>query len=285
MRNVTVKLMGGIGNQMFQYAAGYKVAKRLGSKITFDTNFLEDRTTGVVYRDFDLSIFKNIDNDISNAPDQYCGKFVINEEKFPIILNDRLLDQIDQDIYIDGFFQRHNLVDESLKDIFVFSEYESDGCVEIDKSAKLSNSLMINVRRADYVSRKNANLFHGVLEMNYFKSSINKLPFECDRIFVFSDDVEWCHANFSSFKNVKVVEHNLAGHKFKDYLQMMSKFSNIIIPNSTFAWWAAWLSDSNKIAQNIIAPGKSLWFSGAPGKSVGLIPENWTSIEKFDISC
>jgi hypothetical protein len=119
--------------------------------------------------------------------------------------------------------------------------------------------------------------------MNYFKSAINKLPFEYDRIFVFSDDVEWCHANFSNFKNIKVVEHNLAGYKFKDYLQMMSKFSNMIIPNSTFAWWAAWLADMNGISKNIIAPGTSLWFAGEPGKSVGLIPKNWKTVEKGEL--
>jgi len=283
MSKVIVKLMGGLGNQMFQYAAAYRVAKRRGSTIIFDTNFLEDRTTNVVHRDFDLSIFKNIKCEICNEPEQNQGKFIIDEEKFSILLNENLLDQINQDVYINGFFQRHDLVDESLKDIFVFDDYENDGCIEIDEYARCANSLMINVRRSDYVTRPSTNAYHGVLEMNYFKSAISKLPFAHDKIFVFSDDIDWCINNFNDFRNVRVVESNLSGTKFKDKIQMMSKFSNMIIPNSTFAWWAAWLADMNGISKNIIAPGTSLWFAGEPGKSVGLIPKNWKTVEKGEL--
>lgn len=281
MQKVIVKLMGGLGNQMFQYAVGYKIAKRLNLQLILDTNFLEDRTTGVVYRNFDLSIFKKIKNELNNLPNQQNGCFIINEENKQLILSNELKN-VKNDIYVDGFFQVYNLIDDCMKEIFIFDEYENKDCFLIDYESTLQDNVMINVRRGDYVTRPSAKAFHGVLEMDYFNKAIEMLPFIPKKIFVFSDDVEWCFNNFKDDKNV-VIKHELAGEKFKDYLQMMSKFSSLIIPNSTFAWWAAWISEKNGTAKNIIAPGTSLWFSGSPGKSVGLIPTNWKTLERVDL--
>lgn len=282
MSKVIVKLMGGLGNQMFQFSAGHKIAKKLNYKLIFDTNFLDDRTTDVVHRNFDLSIFKNVKNDVDNSPGQHIDKFIINDSNRHVINSDNL-DFIKSDVYLDGFFQSYDLIDESMINIFSFDEYENVDCNRIHEEAKLQNSLMINVRRGDYVSRPSARSFHGVLEMKYFEKAKASLSIKIDKIFVFSDDTEWCANNFVSWNNTTVVGHEFAGQKFKDYLQLMSKFPNMIIPNSTFAWWAAWIAEKSGTLKKVAAPGASLWFAGNPGKSSGLIPNNWITLEKKDL--
>lgn len=283
MKKVIIKLMGGLGNQMFQYSIGYKIANILDFDIVFDTNFLEDRTTNVIHRDFDLHLFPKIKNPTDNSPNQQINKFVINESNIFEILPFVKKGSFDQDIYLDGFFQQYKFVDDALKNIFTFSEYENHDCLKIDKESNLDENLMISIRRTDYVTRQSTNKFHGFLGLDYFNSAIKKLPFIPKKIFVFSDDEEWCRDNFKD-RNMFIVDGKLSGKKFIDKLQMMSKFSNMIIPNSTFSWWAAWLSEKNGTLKNIYAPGPNLWFAGDHNKSRGLIPNNWKTLERKDLS-
>jgi hypothetical protein len=92
--------------------------------------------------------------------------------------------------------------------------------------------------------------------------------------FVFSDDIFWCEKNIK-FPNMFLVDHSYKGRKFEYYLQLMSQCKHFIIPNSTFAWWGAWLNnDNNKL---VIAPSK--WFTNCDINTKDLIPfKNWIRI-------
>jgi hypothetical protein len=71
--------------------------------------------------------------------------------------------------------------------------------------------------------------------INYFKSVLSPNA----KFYVYSDDLKWCN---KIFKNIKIVDHSYSRNKFYNYLYLMTSFRNFIIPNSTFAWRAAWLS-------------------------------------------
>lgn len=265
---------------MFQFAAGKKISTALNCPLVFDTNFLEDRTTGVVYRNYDLDIFSKICHEISNKPNQEKDKLIINDDNISQV-NLESLDS-NKSVYLDGFFQKFCFVEEQMKKIFYIEKAENEICNELLKEITSCESLMINIRRADYVSRPNALAFHGFLENRYVESAFSKINKKIEKVFIFSDEPEWCKENIT-INNSKVVDHKFAGKKFKDYLFLMSHFNNMIIPNSTFAWWAAWMAKNKNANAEIVAPGSTLWFAGSPGKSKGLIPPDWKTVEKKDL--
>lgn len=279
MRKIVVKLMGGLGNQMFQFSAAKKIESIMleECQIEFDTNFLEDRSIDVVHRNFDLSIFNKIDCPVNNSANQEKDKHVINDQNIFSSLNLNL-SSLKKDIYLDGFFQKYNLVDDSLKEFFSFDSFYT----EIDKK-DIAESLMINVRRADYVYRKSSADFHGFLNEKYFYSAFERFSdLNIKNIFVFSDDTDWCKNNIN-LPNCSIVDHSNAGEKFGNYLRMMSSFRYMIIPNSTFAWWSCWISEKNRILKKVISPGTTLWFAKDSEKSNGLIPDHWEKLEKQEV--
>ncbi len=81
------------------------------------------------------------------------------------------------------------------------------------------------------------------------------------KIFVFSDDLEWCKSNFHFDGSEEYISHSYNGYKDGNYLLLMSACKYFIISNSTYSWWAAWLGNyQNKI---VIAP--KLWFNDPVG--------------------
>ena len=120
----------------------------------------------------------------------------------------------------------------------------------------------IHVRRGDYLNHP---LVHPTCSMQYYEEGLASLP---DKpVKVFSDDREWC------VKNFKGDRFHISTANFIEDFELMSKCSYNIIANSSFSWWAAWLSDSKKV----IAP--STWFGpNGPGSSKDIVPHNWIKI-------
>jgi hypothetical protein len=91
--------------------------------------------------------------------------------------------------------------------------------------------------------------------------------------FIFSDDVEWCKENIK-FENMTLVDHSYKGDRFSYYLQLMSNCKHFIIPNSSFAWWSAWLNtNQDKV---VVAPKQ--WFTDSNINTNDLIPSSWIRI-------
>ena len=112
--------------------------------------------------------------------------------------------------------------------------------------------------------------------MEYYIKAIEHIDKEVNNpvYYIFSDDIEWCKNNFSFLKNAVFVSHEYAGEKFSSYLYLMIQCKHYIIPNSTFAWWAAWLNnEQNKI---VIAPNK--WYTSYNFELKDLIPSTWITL-------
>tara|TARA_R110002074_G_scaffold149698_1_gene302405 strand:- start:15226 stop:15531 length:306 start_codon:yes stop_codon:yes gene_type:complete len=101
--------------------------------------------------------------------------------------------------------------------------------------------------------------------MDYYEEALSLLP---DRpVKIFSDDPEWCSKNFKGGR------FEISKKDFLEDFELLSKCSYHIIANSSFSWWAAWLSDSKKV----IAP--AIWFGpNGPGEAKDIVPSNWTTI-------
>jgi hypothetical protein len=296
---IIVKLKGGMGNQMFQYAIGRHLAIKHNTQLKLDLTFLLDRTPRkeFVFRDYDLDIF-NLDVEfatpeelkpfkelrfsqltrIYNVIPKILGRpYILIEPHFHFakeVLN------TPDGIYLDGYWQSESYfkdIEDRIRKDFTFRIPFDEKAA--DMAAKIKSepgAVCLNVRRADFVTSKRAEQFHGFIGLDYYQKAVDLLSKKIDNLhlFIFSDDIEWCSENLKFDHLTTFVTKEYAGKKYEAYLQLMTLCHYYIIPNSTFAWWGAWLNeDENKI---VIAPKQ--WFMDPAIDTSDIIPSTWVRI-------
>ena len=289
---VIVKLFGGLGNQLFQYAFGQYMAKVLNVIVKYDLQ------TGLSMRNFTTREFElmNFDFDINVATiDEINGlKFLSSGffsrlqrkliQQFPVFSKNYFVEDISHKLltdnelkdncYYDGYWQSFHYLDIN-KDVLqsqICLKKFSIGNEELVDNINLKNSISLHVRRGDYISiKKNRDIFH-ICNLDYYKAAIDIIEQNVSdpQYYIFSDDIEWAKQNFIGSKFI-FVEGNIPHID----MYLMSNCKNNIIANSTFSWWGAWLNNNpNKV---IIAPQR--WYHGAMNDaSKNLIPEKWIRI-------
>jgi hypothetical protein len=290
--------MGGLGNQMFQYAFARSVSLKFNLPLCLDLSFLNrrdlDHLPNFVYRNYDLSVFK-FDHKTEKSKKKLDNIVVIEEPHFHYDNNIftsiskelypkkklfhflRFDNSSTKDILLEGYWQSpkyFNQFENIIRNDFTFNNQvhliKDDRIHELLKKINNSNSVMLNVRRTDYLKDDT----YENLGIGYINSCISYMNTIVDNpsYYIFSDDIEWCRENIH-IPNMTIVDHSYKGEKFSIYLQLMSQCKHFIIPNSTFAWWAAWLNYSQ--SKIVIAPKK--WFN--EGSRIhddkDLIPDSW----------
>ncbi len=272
---VVTKLIGGLGNQMFQYAAGRSLALRQNSKFYIDRKSFETYNL----HDYGLHNFNAVIKDYRNKYFNLIPKSsldVYSEKNFRF---DQEVFELQTPVFLDGYWQSekyfHDFSDQIRKD-FVFKKKPNDYNAAIADLIKKKMSLSIHIRRGDYVSNSDTNSFHGTCSLSYYKESLEyisdllKTPLE---IFIFSDDIEWVKENL---KITSWQHHFVSNSKSTNYedLRLMSLCNHNIIANSTFSWWGAWLNSFED--KKVIAPSK--WFLESSMNDADLIPSSWVRI-------
>jgi len=208
-----VKLKGRLGNQMFQYSFGYSLSRYYNCELYIERNSETKLDTF-----FSIKIEK--ENYIWNKKIQENIHYKKNDEK--------KFENLDFGNYlIDGYWQSENLFKQykkEIKSIFKLPKYN------IPK-----NNLIVHVRRGDYVNNPN---FYSC-DLEWYKKVISLCKFE--QLHIVSDDPNWCKKNFAEYSPIIPSLNEL------DTLGYISSFNNIIISNSTFSWWAAYLSNASNI--------------------------------------
>lgn len=280
---IIVKLCGGMGNQMFQYAFGRYLSIKYNTALKLDLSFLKRRDMGpnFMYRNYDLDLF-NVQEDFNITQSDINNSLKANEPWGAFEYQEILIKEIgkvisSKNVIIEGYWQTEKYfkdVEEQIRKDFTFRnliENSDDRTKLMLEDIKKSNSIMVNIRRTDYLNTN----FHGVMGTEYIDkaSKIIESKIENPKYFVFSDDIKWCEDNIK-LNNMVIVDHSYKGDRFSYYLQLMKNCKHFIIPNSSFAWWSAWLNeDKDKI---VIAPEK--WIAEENMKVRDLIPENWIKI-------
>lgn len=296
---IIVKLMGGMGNQMFQYAFGLYLSRKNNTPLKLDLNFLLDRSPkkNFVYRDFDLGVFSVSETNLASLKDvaYYSGErssgfsdlLVRAKRKLskPLHLLDYSMDfipsykELSGNLYLEGYFQSFRYfidIEPEIRKEFRFADPVLDSSKELMNKIFSCESVCLNVRRADFVDENIGSNVQGFVGTEYYLRALEKLKekIKTPELFVFSDDVVWCKENLRFDVPVHFVDHSHKGVKFSNYLQLMTLCKHYIIPNSTFAWWAAWLNVSpSKI---VVCPKK--WFSDDTKDTSDLTPETWIRI-------
>ncbi len=292
---IIVRLTGGMGNQMFQYACGRALSLRTGVPLKLDLMLLLDRTKRpgkwkITFRDYDLDMY-NIKADIakrSDVPWQFRSYFrglamlVVYQLERLLVPNpgrekspafDKRILSLGPNTYLDGLWQSPKYFDDvadTIRKDFTLKNPMSEGSQKLFDEIRSQNSLCIHVRRTDYVG--NAHHDTGIGQSYYDRGIAHIAKTQTiQKIYVFSDDIAWCRENLHFAIETVYVGNEYAGKKAEEHLALMSACKHFVIPNSSFSWWGALLSGyPDKI---VVAPKK--WFKDSDDGAEDLIPASW----------
>ncbi len=277
--------MGGLGNQMFQYAFARSLSLKYNIELKIDLSYLKNRNRNpdFVYRDYDLNLF-NVHEDFEiNCDRLFKFKKLLRIKEPNFHYSHSSVNSIEKlikrkiNIYLQGYWQSpiyFSKYEKQIREDFKFKnniENSDNKIIKLLHKIKSTSSVMINVRRTDYLK---VPLFN-IIGLDYINKAkqILESKIQNPHYYIFSDDIAWCEENLKSH-NFTIVDHSYKGDKFGYYLQLMSRCEHFIIPNSTFAWWSAWLNiNKNKI---VIAPKQ--WFTDINFNTKDLIPSDWITI-------
>ena len=266
---IIVKLIGGLGNQLFQYAMARRIAYVNKVHLKLDISSFQN------YRlhKYSMSHFSIIE-DFSSAEEINRVKKVY-EKSFSF--NPNFL-QIADNVYLEGYWQSEKYfkdIEDIIRKEYTLKDRVNSITKKISLIVKNKNSISIHVRRKDYILNKQTYKFHGVCSQEYYANAIKKIANMISNpyFFIFSDDKPWTKKHLKIDLPHTFVTHNGPDKNYED-LKLMSLCKHHIIANSTFSWWGAWLSmNKNKI---VIAPKK--WFNIPEYNSSDLIPTGWNTL-------
>lgn len=289
---IRVILTGGLGNQMFEYAAGKALAAKLGKEITLDLYALSKKTKGV-QRNFELDIF-DIDLNISSS---WKTRFLV--KAFPFVDSNRKIfnhafnyfrdrsaivyvhefEDLRGDIILHGHFQNEKYFEgyeNIIRQEFTFKKPLTGKNLELADKIKNSESVAIHIRRSDYINDSN----FALCPVSYYEKAITMVSEKIanPHFFIFSEDFDWVKENIKlENRSVEFVDWNKKEDSYID-MQLMSLCKHNIIANSSFSWWAAWLN--NNAHKMVYAPSR--WF-GEERRNDDLkdfYPKDWTVINE-----
>jgi len=294
---IIVNLIGGLGNQMFQYACGYALGRDSGLTVKVTADLLDTysrhngpelnrvfRTSAPVAEPRDMrkllggwrAIPKVRRLLALRALRSLRGRHFFVDPQFRF--SKELQRLAGRGMYLQGYWQSERYFSRHANMIrkeFTFGNPPTGCNAELALQIRQGVSVSLHIRRGDYASCPKTLAYHGLCEPEYYFRAIDYIRRHIPkfRIFAFSDDPQWVAGTLKSrHPEMVIVDHNLGDQSHNDML-LMSLCHHHIIANSSFSWWGAWLNpDPNKI---VIAPCK--WFANGPD-SADLIPESWSCL-------
>ena len=257
---VTAKLSGGLGNQMFMISAAVALAKRNNTEYIFDLEKCSTELQGHPSLKYKDNIFKNINSqtvDFSALPNIY------KEPHFtysPISYS--------ENVVLEGYWQSEKYFSDFsgyIKNLFHFDDITKEKVSEFISASPNGRPITaIHVRRGDYGKFPDT---YYMQEVEYYTNAMKLFPDNNYIFLCFGEDKKWVEENFQG-DNVFISPFT----EELDDLTLMMMADNIVIANSTFSWWSAWLGE--KEGRKVVAP--KLWFKEQSGLSAkDLYCENW----------
>ena len=288
---IIVKLMGGLGNQMFQYAFGRALETNSNHKVFYDKSWFYQDFTGTTPRELELDKFALFPKYIKHKKPIFTGKIgrlikilkqVVNLEPQYIKIDEKTFvpDKItlQSNYYLEGYWQNPKYF-EGIREIilkdFVFPNLKNSGDITLQNKISDSESVAVHIRRGDYVNNPTTNQFHGTCSIEYYQKAagqiVSKVPNA--KFFLFTDDPDFVKNNFGFLANATVVSDS--NRSDINELNLMHLCKHFIIANSSFSWWGAWLSQNPE--KIIIAPKQ--WYKNQDANErCKIVPDNWVRL-------
>src|SRR5262245_892681 len=275
---ITVQIIGGVGNQMFQYAAARALTLRKNLKLGIDRSaFSYYKVHDYLLDHFamDLNYVKpmtRFERKIQRYPFAWKRKYVEKGHLF----DPKVLSLPDGSV-LEGYWQSEDYFLDAADVIrrdFTIKAPPSPASAALAEAANVHNSVSLHVRRGDYISNPDAFAVHGTCSPDYYRQALEMLHAELGstklRVIVFSDDMAWARENLRFDEDIVWANDPDVRQPLGD-MRAMSACRHHIVANSSFSWWGAWLTlRKEKI---LIAPRR--WFRDM---ETDIVPRHWRKI-------
>lgn len=275
-----IKMIGGLGNQMFIYAFYLQMRKRF-SNTRIDLSDMRhyhahngyelDRVFGITDGVFCIS------KPLKKILEFLFFKVVLERKQNIETMEAFTRDYVYPFVYFKGFYQSERFfkdVESEVRKAFAFdlNKANAESRALAKQMSENPHAVSLHVRRGDYMEPKFYKRYGTVCSQVYFQRAVELMLAQVPHahFYIFSDDVEWVRQNIR-LPRATVVACNRGADSWQD-MMLMSLCKHNIICNSTFSWWGAWLN--NNPEKRVIAPSRWL----ADVKMPYIIPDSWTKV-------
>lgn len=287
-------LLGGLGNQMFQYAAARALSLAKGVPLRLDVSGFAGYG---LHQGFELPRVFECMPEIATEREVHTllgwrsssvARKILMRPSLAMLHGTRLvvepyfhywqgIERVSDNCYLVGYWQSERYfsgIAETVRADFAFRQPLSRENTELAERIGRAAAVSLHIRRGDYASNPKTNAAHGLCSLEYYREAVMYMAerVECPEFFIFSDDIAWAKSNLKIDFPCWYVDHNQGAASYND-MRLMSLCRHHIIANSSFSWWGAWLNPHPD--KSVVAPRK--WF--ANGNDVkDLFPAGWVSL-------
>ncbi len=287
---ITARISGGMGNQMFEYAAARALALKHGTETVLDLTYLNNRTwrpkpLRITFRKYDLDLF-TVEARFAKRTETplwwlgTAGLFIDlivrrafkprgTEKHFHY---DPAFQTWPDGTYLDGLWQSPKYFagyEDQIRKDFSFKNEHPEATQVLGAEIRAGESVCVHVRRADFVGHS----LHDICDSAYYARGIKEIESRgtIGKIYVFSDDIAWCRDNVRFDHPTEYVSDEYSGFKNGGHLFLMTQCKYFVIANSSYSWWSAWLSD--RAGKIVVAPKR--WLRDERMDARDVCPPDW----------
>jgi len=268
---ITVRLNGGLGNQLFQYAAGLGVANRLGCNLKLDVSRLENPDPGVTPRQFELGFLTKVPNIVRlPEPPALFNRIASSRHDWLANTSQRLsrqffeygrrydprIEKISPGTVLNGYFQSP-MYFEGVKEQLLGELSDSSNSTvwfdEMKQQISSPDSVAIHVRRGDYLTQSPGSP-HAPLGRDYYQCALTQLKGHLKQhiYYIFSDDPDVQAADVGLDKEMVTIVKSPTNSPAIESLRLIAQARTIVTANSSFSWWAGWLGSTRGEAKVLV---------------------------------
>ena len=281
---IAIRLMGGLGNQMHQFAFGTYLREVQQREVVYDfASFRDDPLRDYALASWRVSLTPATEQQRQMFPRRFGGRGWRQRlaggacqrhiRERPWQFHPRY-HALPQHAYCEGYWQGEKFFPDirpRLLELFRPSQPLTRASVDVARQIEQAQAVAVHVRRTDYLNIP----FLQVCTAHYYRRAIGQLLAAHERIelFVFSDDIVWCRQHLALNCPTHFVDHNTAATAHED-MWLISRCLHHVIPNSSFGWWGAWLSQRGG---QTFAPDP--WFADPKLGGGDIVPPHWHRVD------
>jgi hypothetical protein len=281
---IITALNGGLGNQLFQYAAGLSLASRHQVPLKIDPQFkttdtsrtlglshfnirLQEATKEEIHQLYPSSSFTRAIQRLLPTPFKHFYK----EKKFAY---QDTFEKLGASVYLKGYWQSEKYfsgITDQLRETLKLNPIYFQALHALIQELTQTDSVAIHVRKGDYLKQPYSD-YYATIDSTYYNTALSALENISRqlKLYVFTDDPDWVNNQLHLTMPFILVSGVHTKNMYEDFEAMRScKYH--IIANSSFSWWTAWLSDRED--KQVIAPKQ--WFKNGPSDTYDLLPKSW----------